>query len=85
MYLVMVHMLLISENHKKKEKQNGGMILEDRGEPIMYTCYACSKNFQSKICPNCGKKGSPIYKDQTYKRPANNPTDINAFFKNKGK
>lgn len=58
--------------------------MKNRGEPIMYTCYACLKNFQSKNCPKCGKKGSPIYKTKTNKRPENNPTDIDSFFKNRG-
>lgn len=59
--------------------------MEDRGEPIMYTCYTCQINFQSKKCPKCGKKGTPIYKDQMVERPKNNPTDINAFFDRKRK
>lgn len=68
-----------------KEKYNGGMIMEDRGEPIMYTCYTCSINFQSKKCPKCCKNGTPIYKDQMNTRPKNNPTDIDAFFENSRK
>lgn len=59
---------------------NGGVRLENRGEPIFYTCYMCQINFESKKCPKCGKMGVQVYKDQTVKRPKNNPTDINAFF-----
>lgn len=59
--------------------------MQDRGKPIMYTCYTCGKNFHSKKCPECGKEGTPIYKDQTVERPKNNPTDINAFFDRKRK
>ena len=61
--------------------------MEDRGKPVMYTCYVCQINFQTKKCPKCGKKGTPIYKDQIVERPKNNPTDVNVFFdrkKNKG-
>lgn len=58
----------------------GGVVLEDRGELIMYTCYTCYINFKTTKCPRCGKKGTPIYKDQILERPKNNPTDINAFF-----
>lgn len=57
--------------------------MEDRGDPIMYTCYKCLKKFNSKKCPKCGEKGTPIYEEQTYERPKNNPTDIDAFFKHK--
>jgi len=41
------------------------------------------ENFNSKKCPKCGEKGTPIYEEQTYERPKNNPTDIDAFFKHK--
>lgn len=57
-----------------------GTSLEDRGEPVGYTCYTCLINFETKKCPRCHKKGTPIYRDQTIERPKNNPTDINAFF-----
>ena len=42
--------------------------------------YKCLKNFKSKNCPKCGEKGTPIHEEQTYERPKNNPTDIDAFF-----
>ena len=59
--------------------------MENRGEPIMYTCYSCLINFKAKKCPQCGKKGTPIYEDQTNERHKNNPTDINTFFDRKRK
>ncbi len=47
----------------------------------MYTCYKCLKNLKSKKCSKCGGKGTPRYEEQTFERPKNNPTDIDAFFK----
>ncbi|SDB54261.1 hypothetical protein SAMN02910298_02774 [Pseudobutyrivibrio sp. YE44] len=58
--------------------------MEDRGEPIMYTCNMCQMNFQSKKCPKCRKLGIKVYKDQIGDRSKNNPTDMNAFFNKKG-
>lgn len=59
--------------------------MADRETPILYTCYACNKNFSSKKCPKCGRKGAPIYRDQIEIRPNNNPTDFDAYLKKKGK
>ncbi len=59
--------------------------MEDKGKPIMYTCYTCLKNFRTKKCPQCGGYGTPIYEKQANERPKNNPTDIDAFFKRKKK
>ena len=63
---------------------NGGSVVEDREKPIMYTCYTCKKNFTTKECPKCKKKGTTIYNGQIVERSENNPTDINAFFDQKG-
>ena len=57
--------------------------MENREDANFYTCYKCSKNFQSKKCPKCGKNGTPIYEEQTNGRPNNNPTDIESFLKNR--
>ena len=57
----------------------------DREKPFIYTCYTCNVNFEAKQCPKCGKKGTPIYKNQSIERPKNNPTDVNAFFERKRK